>query len=226
MSKPSSRIRLRFSPRIGAPPPVSTTIHAGVGRSDAMTRDSRSRKLSIPSCSMMSLFGLRARRAMARSVSTTLAPRRLARSGAMVLLPMPGGPTMKRCTRLFPLVDRTETRAIAVDRGDEIVGVIGAELLDERIGKNEREHRLRDDPCRRDDADVAALDVCRRRRTGAQVCGGQWLHQRRDRLESDLDNDVLAVAHSTLETTGAVAGKGGVARLPACRIRDPPSPPV
>ena len=57
-----------------------------------MTRDSRSRKLSIPSCSMTSLLLLRARRAMARSVSTTLAPSLLASSGAMVLLPMPGGP--------------------------------------------------------------------------------------------------------------------------------------
>src|SRR5882762_1079876 len=152
---PSSRMRLRFSSRIGAPPPVSTTIHAGVGRSDAMTRDSRSRNDSIPSCSITSLLLLRARRAMARSVSTTLAPSIPASRGATVLLPMPGGPTRKRCTYLFPLIDRTEAPAIAFDRGDEILRGVAAEFLHQRIGQDEREHRLGDDTRRRDHTYVA-----------------------------------------------------------------------
>src|SRR6185295_4652432 len=205
MINPSSRIRLRFSSRIGAPPSVSTTIHAGVGHSDAMTRVSRSRKLSMPSCSITSFLGLRARRAMARSVSTTLAPSRLARSGAMVLLPMPGGPTMKRCTPLFPLVDRSEAGTISVDRGDEIVSVVAAELLDERICEHEREHRFRDNASRGHDAHITALDVRGRWRAGAKVGGRQRLHQRRDRFERDLDDDVLAVAHAALEAAGTVA---------------------
>src|SRR4030088_1791173 len=209
MISPSSRIRLRFSSRIGAPPPVSTTIHAGVGRSDAMTLDSRSRNDSIPSCSITSLLLLRARRAMARSVSTTLAPSIPASRGATVLLPMPGGPTRKRCTSpLFPLIDRTEARAIALDRCDEIVRGIAPELLDERMGQDGRAHRFRDDTGGRDDAHIAALDVRRRRSAGAQIRRGKRLHERRDRFERHLEDDVLAVAHTALEATGAVTPTG------------------
>ena len=94
---PSSRIRDRLASRIGAPPPVSTTTHAGVGRRRMSTLASRSRNRSMPSCSMTSLQLFRARRSISWSSSTTLAPKWRASAGATEDLPTPGGPTKKRC---------------------------------------------------------------------------------------------------------------------------------
>src|SRR3989442_14129191 len=95
--------------------------------------------------------------------------------------------------------------AVALDRGAEVVDVVVAELLAERVGEDEREHRLGNPARRGHDADIAAFDVGRRRLARAKVGRGQWLHERRDRFERDLENDVLAVRHAALQAARAVA---------------------
>src|SRR5439155_23606706 len=103
-----------------------------------------------------------------------------------------------------PLVDRVKPAAITLDGGAEVVDIVVAELLAERVGEDEREHRLGDDAGRRNDADIAPFDVRGGWLTRPQVRGRERLHERRDRLERDLDDDVLAVRHAALEAACAV----------------------
>src|SRR5687768_927942 len=107
-----------------------------------------------------------------------------------------GGPR-GRCASA--LRDGSKARAVALERRDEIVGGVVAELLAERVGEDERDHRLADDARRRYDAGIAALDVAGRVFSAAQIDGGKRLHERRDRLERDVDEEVLAVRHAALE---------------------------
>jgi hypothetical protein len=58
-------------------------------------------------------------------------------------------------------VDRPESAPVPLDRGAQVVHVVVAELLAERVGEDKGEHRLGHHAGRWNDADVAALDVRR-----------------------------------------------------------------
>src|SRR5581483_380913 len=196
-SVPLAAIAPRFSASQSAPPPSAITALPR-SASFAIAPRSSARKASSPSSSTMRAIGRPASASTSASTSALSPPRSAASSGATVDFPAPGGPHSHTLSGMRGALPRRDALAQFVHR-------VAAELLEHGAGEDERQQRLADHGRRGDRADVAALDVRAGRLTGAQVDGGERLHQRRDRLHRGADDDGLAGAHPAFDAARAIA---------------------
>src|SRR3989442_1754000 len=85
------------------------------------------------------------------------------------------------------------TLSEALPIGDELLDRVAAELLNDRVGEDERDHRLADDGGGRHGADVAALDGRGTFGHRREIDRAKRLHERRDRLHVRRHAEILAV---------------------------------
>ena len=89
---------------------------------------------------------------------------------------------------------------------DQFLDRIAAELLEHRLGEDERHHGFADDGGGGNGADVAAFDRRRADRHRGQIDRAERLHERGDRLHVAGDAQVLAVGDAAFEAAGVVGG--------------------
>src|ERR1700716_2408496 len=127
-----------------------------------------------------------------RSMNST--PSASATSGPMVDLPLPMKPTRTRLPA-NSAGGAQEGVEVSLHLADRIAAGLGLQ----RPRQRQRHHRLADDPGGGDDADVAALVVRLDLLLGGDVHRGQWLLQRRDRLEVAADDHRHAIGGTPRE---------------------------
>ena len=87
----------------------------------------------------------------------------------------------------------------------DLVDAVATEFLEERVGQDDRHHRLAHDAGRRHRADVTALDDGLDGFLGREIDRFEGRPQRRERLHGGTHDHGLAVGHPTLEASGVVA---------------------
>src|SRR3954447_2396604 len=124
------------------PPPRAIALPSALSSNEPTTSASRARKASSPSSSNAWRIGLPSSRSISSSISTVSSPASRAAARA-VDFPAPMKPlkTIAGCTGLALEVDPLLVR---VDRGEDVVDVIAAELLAVGAGEGQRHHRLSD----------------------------------------------------------------------------------
>src|SRR3990172_8459812 len=107
-----------------------------------------------------------------------------------------------RAARPLPALQAVQVGVVVAADLDETVA---DELLEERVGEHERDHRLAHDPRGGHGADVAALHHGLDRLLGGDVHRPERLAERGDGLHRGTDDHGLAVGHAALEAAGPVA---------------------
>ena len=98
-----------------------------------------------------------------------------------------------------------EACPVRVMGGPNVGHVVGAELLQKRLGKYDRDHRFADYRCGGHGATVRSLSESPRGLVSREIHGAQSLGDRRERLHRGGGDDGLPVGHATLQTAETVA---------------------
>src|SRR5450755_1304674 len=162
------------------------------------------------------------------SVSRNVVPNRLASNRPTVLLPAPDGPT--RTTRgaiTVPVSSLHDQRfEVAAHISANLIDRVAAELLQHGVGNHECHHRLGNNTCRGNSADIAALVDRLRSLAGRDVDRVESARNGRDRLHRRAYPQRFTRRHAAFGATGAIGATthtvGGVLDLVMSKRPAPP----
>src|SRR5664279_4922816 len=128
-----------------APPPNARTPSCSTNAVSTAARSS-ARKYSSPCSKKTSATRWPATVSTSESVSRKVVPKRDATSRPTVLLPAPGGPTRTTSGAISAIRSRHDQRVeVAAHVAANLINRVTAELLDHRVGDEQRHHRFGDD---------------------------------------------------------------------------------